>query len=104
MIAVAVILRFLGIVFVIKSVNDDDFNFHFFWNDAFYVNACLLTCFYAVLTFCKSCKVRGKFYKRTVVFYTAYNSRNGFACTKVVWLLNLFYFPPNFLHHVMPCM
>ncbi len=59
MIAVAVILRFLRIVFVIKSVNDDDFNFHFFGNDAFYVNACLLTCFYAVLTFCKSCKVRG---------------------------------------------
>lgn len=43
MIAVAVILRFLRIVFVIKSVNDDDFNFHF--SGMIHVNAVCLIAF-----------------------------------------------------------
>ena len=84
MVAVKVVFRFLRIVFGIKGVYDYNFNLHLFGNNAFYVNACLLSNLYAVFALCKPCKVRGKLYKSTVIFHTANYTGNCFASAKAV--------------------
>mgnify|MGYP007054485487 CR=1 FL=1 len=43
-VAVAIVFGAFRIIFVIKGVNNYQFDFHFFGNDTFYVNARLLTC------------------------------------------------------------
>ena len=75
-------MGFFARVLSIESIYYNQFEFHFFGDNTFYVHACVLTFGNVVGVFGKPRKVWCKFNKYAVTFNTSCNTAYGFAHVK----------------------